>query len=81
MPTYVLPNIQTGGSITVQGNSLAPTSVFVSFFPAAAPQYVVMSLVEQGGHGAAVAAPIVRQVIENILHLPETPFITNGGKD
>jgi penicillin-binding protein 2 len=81
IPGGVAGKTGTAQVTDLQGNSLAPTSVFVSFFPAAAPQYVVMSLVEQGGHGAAVAAPIVRQVIENILHLPETPFITNGGKD
>jgi penicillin-binding protein 2 len=39
------------------------------------PRYIVLAMVEQGGFGATGAAPIVRHVIEDIYHLPET----NGG--
>ena len=35
-----------------------------------APQYIVVTMVEQGGFGAEVAAPITRNVIEDIYHLP-----------
>ena len=35
-----------------------------------APQYIVLTMVEQGGFGAEVAAPITRNVIEDIYHLP-----------
>ena len=42
------------------------TSVFAGFFPANAPRYVVVAVVEQGGMGAQTAAPIVRRVIESM---------------
>jgi len=32
--------------------------------------------VEQGGHGAQIAAPIVRQIIEKMNNLPITPIPT-----
>jgi penicillin-binding protein 2 len=41
-------------------------------------QYVIVALVEQGGHGATTAAPIVRHVIEQLYGLTASPF-TNGG--
>ena len=56
--------------------------MFASYFPADNPQYAVVAVVEQGGHGAQTAAPIVRQVIESINKLPPTPIPTNvTGKD
>ena len=38
------------GTAQVQGK--APSSVFAGFFPADNPQYVVVALVEEAGHGA-----------------------------
>jgi predicted transcriptional regulator len=38
---------------------------------------VVVAVVEEGGHGAQIAAPIVRNVIESIEHLPVTPIAGN----
>jgi penicillin-binding protein 2 len=59
------------------------TSLFASYFPADNPQYAVVAVVEQGGHGAQIAAPIVRQVIETIDGIkPVTPIPTlTSGKD
>jgi penicillin-binding protein 2 len=54
--------------------AIGSTSLFASYFPADNPQYAVVALVEQGGHGAQIAAPIVRQVIESISNLPITPI-------
>ncbi len=53
---------------------IGSTSLFASYFPAGNPQYAVVALVEQGGHGAQIAAPIVRQVVESIQGLPITPI-------
>ena len=39
----------------------------------------VVAVVEQGGHGAQTAAPIVRQIAEAINHLPVTPIPTGNG--
>ena len=44
-------------------------------------KYVVVAVVEQGGHGATTAAPIVRRVIEALYGLPLTPFATSGATD
>jgi penicillin-binding protein 2 len=43
------------------------------------PQYVVVAMVEQGGFGASVAAPIVRRVIEflnNPMQVPPAVVVT-----
>jgi penicillin-binding protein 2 len=37
---------------------------FMGYAPADAPQIVVVALIEQGGHGSSVAAPMVRRVME-----------------
>ena len=71
-----------GKTGTAQVPPKGSTSVFASYFPADNPQYAVVALVEEGGHGATTAAPIVRQVIENMNHIPPTPIPTKlTGKD
>ena len=79
----LIPVAGKTGTAQVAGKS--DTSVFASFFPANDPQYVVVAFVEQAGHGADVAAPIVRRVIDDILdpNLPVNPnaplaTVTNG---
>lgn len=60
------------------------TSLFASYFPADNTQYSAVAVVEEGGHGADIAAPIIRQVVESMNHLPVTPIPLkkNGsGKD
>jgi penicillin-binding protein 2 len=49
------------------------TSVFTSFAPAASPQYVVDAFVEDAGYGASVAAPVVREIYDQLFHLPLQP--------
>jgi penicillin-binding protein 2 len=71
-----------GKTGTAQIPGKGPTSLFASYFPVDNPQYAVVAVVEQGGHGAQTAAPIVRQVVESIYHLPSTPISTKlTGKD
>jgi penicillin-binding protein 2 len=41
-------------------------SWFAAMAPADDPEYVVVALVEEGGHGSEVAAPIVREILEGI---------------
>jgi penicillin-binding protein 2 len=53
-------------------------SWFAAMTQGGGKRYVIVCLVEQGGHGSTTAAPIVRHVIEQIYGLtPST--ITNGG--
>ena len=50
---------------------------FASFAPADDPQVVVVVLVERGGHGGQVAAPIARQIYEAIF-LQKVAQVTLG---
>jgi peptidoglycan glycosyltransferase len=65
---------KTGTAQTAPGQP--PHAWFIAFAPADNPQYAVSVLVENGGHynesatGGAVAAPIARQVLLNLLGLP-----------
>ena len=76
-----------GKTGTAQVAGKGPTSVFASYFTVNGRQYVAVALVEQGGHGADIAAPIVRRVIESMLHpqaaaQPIAPITPSGsGKD
>jgi penicillin-binding protein 2 len=55
-----------GKTGTAEGNGKQDSSLFVGITPADQPQYVVMSVVEEGGFGASVAAPIVRRIIDGL---------------
>jgi len=46
-----------------------PVSWFAGMAPASDPKYVVVVMVEQGGHGAATAAPIARRIFEGLFGL------------
>jgi penicillin-binding protein 2 len=42
-------------------------ALFLGYFPAEAPRYAVVAVVEHGGGGGATAAPLVKDIIEAIL--------------
>ena len=42
---------------------------FAAVAPADKPQYVVVVMIEEGGHGVSAAAPVARKIIENIYGL------------
>lgn len=46
-----------------------PISWFAGMAPANNPRYVVIAMVEQGGHGATTAAPIVRRILDGLFGL------------
>jgi penicillin-binding protein 2 len=52
-----------------------PTSVFMSFAPAANPQYAVGVIIDQGGFGADAAAPVARAVYQYLLANPVQPLV------
>ncbi|MGH2724910.1 MAG: penicillin-binding protein 2 [Actinomycetota bacterium] len=60
---------KTGTSEVIIDGRDANHSWFAAIAPADDPQYVVMAMVEQGGHGSEVAAPIVRRVLEGLFGL------------
>lgn len=42
-------------------------ALFISFAPVEAPQVAVAVIVENGGHGSSVAAPIARKVMDHVI--------------
>jgi penicillin-binding protein 2 len=57
-----------------------PHSWFAAFAPADDPQFVVVAMVEEGGHGSQVAAPIVRRILEGLLDLEPGAFQIVGAE-
>jgi penicillin-binding protein 2 len=55
------------GTAEVAGKQ--PHSWFAAMAPAENPRYVIVAMVEEGGHGSQVAAPIVRRIIEGLYGL------------
>ncbi|MGQ0804123.1 MAG: penicillin-binding protein 2 [Actinomycetota bacterium] len=53
-----------GKTGTAQVVGKQDTSLFVGINPPEDPQYVTLAIVEEGGFGSAVAAPIVRRIME-----------------
>jgi penicillin-binding protein 2 len=65
-----------GKTGTAEVNNKSTTSLFVGIMPADNPQYVVAAVVEEAGFGSAVAAPIVRAIIEKLAGLtPGNPVV------
>ena len=70
-----------GKTGTAQVTGKQDFSWFAAMTSAQGKQYVVVALVEQGGHGSTTAAPIVRRVVEGLYGLPTTQFINVPGTD
>jgi penicillin-binding protein 2 len=62
------------GTAQVQGKQ--PTSLFVGMTPAAAPRYVVLAVIEEGGYGSETAGPIVRRIMQGLNNIPPTDVVT-----
>jgi penicillin-binding protein 2 len=56
-----------------------PYSWFAAMAPADHPRYVVVAMVEQGGHGATTSAPLVRRILEGLFGIGGTGQLQNGG--
>jgi peptidoglycan glycosyltransferase len=68
-----LPGVTVAGKTGTATNPHGPAhSWFVCFAPAAAPRVVVAVIVENAGYGAAVAAPIARDVLRVALDRTRT---------
>jgi penicillin-binding protein 2 len=75
-------SLVVGKTGTAQVVGKAPTSLFIGMYPALTPKYVVMAVVEEGGHGAQTAAPIVRRIIEALAGVKNpAPIIASAGHD
>ncbi len=65
---------KTGTAETAPGQP--PHAWFACYAPADQPELVVVVVVEHGGQGSAVAAPLARQILEAYYGLPRTPLPT-----
>jgi penicillin-binding protein 2 len=59
-----------GKTGTAQVAGKEPTSVFVCWSPADAPQYTEAVFEEQAGYGASASAPVARRILDGILGRP-----------
>ncbi len=76
---FPFSQVQVAGKTgTAQVSGHQDYSWFAAMTQAQGKQYVVVSLVEQAGHGSTTAAPIVRRVVEGLYGLPVSSF-SNGG--
>ena len=67
--------ISTAGKTgTAEAGEKQPFSWYAGYAPADDPQYVVVSVVEQGGGGSRVSAPIGRRVFEHLFDVPVSPM-------
>lgn len=65
-----IPGVTVAGKTGTATNPLgAPHSWFVAFAPAERPRVAVAIVVENAGYGAAVAAPIARDVLRTALNV------------
>ena len=79
---FPLSTYPIGGKTgTAERPPFQDTSWFAAMVPANDPKYVVVAMVEQGGHGSTSAAPIVRQVIEGLLGIQEPGAVDGGVSD
>jgi len=62
-----------GKTGTAQVIGKADTSLFVAVAPAGNPRFAVAAVVEEAGFGSAVAAPIVRRVLEVLTGVAPPP--------
>ena len=72
-----------GKTGTAQVMGKGDTSLFVAVAPADHPRYVVAAVVEEAGFGSAVAAPIVRRVLEvltGVAPAPGPPVAEGAGR-
>jgi penicillin-binding protein 2 len=58
----------------------APFAWFASFAPVSNPQYVVVVMVEEGGHGGESAAPVARAIYQKLFGLPVAPVAAGADR-
>jgi penicillin-binding protein 2 len=58
-----------------------PFSWFAAMAPAGNPKYVVVSVVEEGGHGSTTSAPVVRRILEGLFGIGPGELQSGGVTD
>jgi penicillin-binding protein 2 len=75
-PLDRIPVAAKTGTADITGKQ--PFSWFAAMAPADNPKYVVVVMVEQGGHGSTTAAPIVRRILEGLFGIETTSKLQAG---
>lgn len=79
-PLDRLPMAAKTGS--AEFGSRQPLSWFASYGPTVkGKQYVVVTVVEQAGHGAEVAGPVVRRIMDELYDQPPLPIVYGARSD
>lgn len=64
-----LPGIKVAGKTgTAENPHGASHAWFIGFAPADKPEVAIVVIIENGGSGGSVAAPIARKILETVLH-------------
>ena len=58
-----------GKTGTAEVQDKQPCAWFVCYAPADNPQYVVVVMIEEGGFGGSMAAPVARRILEYIYQI------------
>lgn len=67
-PLQQIPVAGKTGTAEVAGKQ--PIAWFACYAPAHDPRYVVVVMIEEGGHGGMVAAPVARRILEHVFGIP-----------
>jgi penicillin-binding protein 2 len=67
------PQKVAGKTGTAQVKGKDDFAWFACYAPADNPQYVVVVMIEQGGHGGSVAAPAARQILSKLFDIEYEP--------
>lgn len=67
--------IKTAGKTgTAEAKPRQPYAWYASYAPATDPEYVVVSVIEEGGGGSRVSAPVTRRILEHLFDLDVSPL-------
>jgi penicillin-binding protein 2 len=65
---------KTGTAEVFDGTRIVNYAWYASYAPADDPKYVVVVMIEKGGHGATAAAPAARIIYDALFHLDSGQF-------
>jgi len=70
-PTIILSSLDEFKTLTEEGipYKARDHAWFTAFAPAENPEIAVTVLIEHGGHGGSVAAPIAKKILKNYFNL------------
>jgi penicillin-binding protein 2 len=77
-PLSTIPVAGKTGTADIVGKQ--PYSWFAAMAPANNPKYVVVVMVEQGGHGGTTAAPVARRILQGLFNLNTGQVIAGTDK-